>query len=153
MGTFFEFASNITTMLYLVFLLLKDDWFENLSTIHLPSEKIQIAKATSKGVLDSNYFNNHLWNHLSVSLQMKSNFFREQYPLYYCVKFRNFNNFLVRKFCGKAQFRIVSETVPFSKISTPGNYVKLRHFTQCTLYSVFSLLFLMFFHLCKSVKL
>ena len=104
MGTFFEFASNITTMLYLVFLLLKDDWFENLSTIHLPSEKIQMAKATSKGVLDSNYFNNHLWNHLSVSLQMKSNFFREQYPLYHCVKFRNFNNFLVRKFCGKAQF-------------------------------------------------
>ena len=43
-------------------------------------------------------------------------------------------NFLVWKFCGKAQFlhrferiaRNYAETVPFHKISTPGNQVKLR---------------------------
>ena len=47
-------------------------------------------------------------------------------------------NFLVWKFCGKAQFshsfgQIVNnyaETVPFHKIFTPGNYVKIRYFTQ-----------------------
>ena len=50
-------------------------------------------------------------------------------------------NFLVWKFCGKAQFpysfgpiaRKYTETVPFHNISTPGNSVKLRHFTQCCL--------------------
>ena len=49
-------------------------------------------------------------------------------------------NFLVWKFCGKEQVphsfgRIVqnyAETVPFHKISTPGNQVKLRYFSQCT---------------------
>ena len=48
-------------------------------------------------------------------------------------------NFLVWKFCGNAQFphsfqRIVrkcGETVPFHKISTPGNEVKLSYFSQC----------------------
>ena len=47
-------------------------------------------------------------------------------------------DFLVRKFCGKAQFphsfgrfpRNYAETVPFSKISTPGNQVNLRYFSQ-----------------------
>ena len=47
-------------------------------------------------------------------------------------------NFLVWKFCGKAQFshsfgriaRNYPETVAFCKISTPGNQVKLRHFSQ-----------------------
>ena len=42
------------------------------------------------------------------------------------------------KFCGKAQFphsfgriaRNYVNTVPFHKISTPGNYVKLRYFSQ-----------------------
>ena len=46
-------------------------------------------------------------------------------------------NFLVWKFCGKAQFphslgriaRNSAESVPFHKISTPENYVKLRYFT------------------------
>ena len=44
-------------------------------------------------------------------------------------------DFLVWKFCGKAQFphsfgRFV-ETVSFRKVSTPGNQVKLRYFSQC----------------------
>ena len=41
--------------------------------------------------------------------------------------------------CGKAQFphslgritRNYAETLPFHKISTPGNWVKLRYFLQC----------------------
>ena len=45
-------------------------------------------------------------------------------------------NFLVSEFCGKAQFphsfgqivRNYAETDPFHKISTPGNWVKLRYF-------------------------
>ena len=48
-------------------------------------------------------------------------------------------DFLVWKFCGKAQFpysfgriaRNCAETVPLRKISTPGNQVKLRYFSQC----------------------
>ena len=47
-------------------------------------------------------------------------------------------DFLVRKFCGKAQFlhsfgrftRNYAETVPFHKTSTLGNQVKLRYFSQ-----------------------
>ena len=47
-------------------------------------------------------------------------------------------NFLVWKFCGKAQFpysfeqfaRNYTVTVPFHKICTPGNYVKLPYFLQ-----------------------
>ena len=47
-------------------------------------------------------------------------------------------DFLVWKFCGKAQFlhsfrrftRNYVETVPFHKIFTPGNQVKLRYFSQ-----------------------
>ena len=49
-------------------------------------------------------------------------------------------DFLVWKFCGKAQFphsfgritRNSAETVPFRKISTPRNQVKLLCFLQCT---------------------
>ena len=49
------------------------------------------------------------------------------------------HNFLVWKFCGKAQFpqsfariaRNYAETVPFHKIYAPRNWVKLRYFTQC----------------------
>ena len=45
---------------------------------------------------------------------------------------------LVWKFCGKGQFphsfgriaRNYAETVPFPKISTPGNQVKLQYFSQ-----------------------
>ena len=44
-------------------------------------------------------------------------------------------DFLVRKFCGKAQLQSESpetaETVHFGEISTPGNQVKLRYFSQC----------------------
>ena len=48
---------------------------------------------------------------------------------------------MVCKFCRKAQFphsfgqvaRNDAETVPFHKIYTPWNQVKLRHFTQCLL--------------------
>ena len=51
-------------------------------------------------------------------------------------------DFLVWKFCGKAQFsysfgpisRTYAETVPFRKISTPGNQVKLWHFSQCNMF-------------------
>ena len=47
-------------------------------------------------------------------------------------------DFLVWKFCGKAQFphnfgrfaRNYAETVPLRKIPTPGNQVKLRYFSQ-----------------------
>ena len=47
-------------------------------------------------------------------------------------------DFLVWKFFGKAQFphsfggfaRNYAETVPFRKISIPGNQVKLRYFSQ-----------------------
>ena len=46
-------------------------------------------------------------------------------------------NFLVCKFCGKTQFphsfgridRNYAETVPFYKISTPGDKVKLQYFS------------------------
>ena len=45
-------------------------------------------------------------------------------------------NFLVWEFCGKAQFphitRIYTETVPYHKISTPGNSVKLGYFFTVT---------------------
>ena len=48
------------------------------------------------------------------------------------------------KFCGKARFphsfgriaRNYVETVPFRKISTPGNQVKLRYFLQCEVLSL-----------------
>ena len=48
-------------------------------------------------------------------------------------------DFLVWKFCGKAQFphsfgpfvRNYAETVPFRKIFTPWNQVKLRYCSQC----------------------
>ena len=48
-------------------------------------------------------------------------------------------NFVVWKFCGKAQFlhsfgritRNYSKTVSFHKISTPANYVELLYFLQC----------------------
>ena len=48
-------------------------------------------------------------------------------------------DFLMWKFCGKAQFphsfeqiaRNYAETMPFCKISTPGNQVKLWYFSQC----------------------
>ena len=48
-------------------------------------------------------------------------------------------NFLVWKFCAKAQFqqsigRNYAETVPLHKVSTPGNQVKLRHFLQWSLF-------------------
>ena len=51
------------------------------------------------------------------------------------------SNFLGWKFCGKAQFpnsfrrfaRNYPEIVPFDKIVTPVNLVKLRYFTQCIL--------------------
>ena len=50
-------------------------------------------------------------------------------------------DFLVWTICGKGQFshsfgriaRNYAETVPFRKISTPGNQVKLRYFSQCGL--------------------
>ena len=42
-------------------------------------------------------------------------------------------NFLVWKFCGKEIARNYAETVPFQNISTPGNQVKLRYFSQCKL--------------------
>ena len=44
---------------------------------------------------------------------------------------------MVWKFCGKARHsfarftRNFAETVPFHKISTPGNQMKLRYFMQC----------------------
>ena len=51
-------------------------------------------------------------------------------------------NFMVWKFYGKTQFphifRNYAETVPFHKTSTPGNYVKLRYFTQCNLVAMLS---------------
>ena len=48
-------------------------------------------------------------------------------------------DFLVWRFCGKAKFprsfrwiaQNYAETVPFRKISTPGNQMKLRYFSQC----------------------
>ena len=47
-------------------------------------------------------------------------------------------NFLVWEFCGKAQFPhiagIYTETVPYHKISTPGNSVKLGYFFAATAY-------------------
>ena len=54
-------------------------------------------------------------------------------------------DFLVWRFCGKAQFphsfgrfaRSYVVTVPYCKISTPGNQVKIRNFSQCYLKSSF----------------
>ena len=59
---------------------------------------------------------------------------------YHCVNIVISPTFLVWKFCGKAQFlesfgrfaQTYAETVPLHKVSTPGNLVKLRYFTQCT---------------------
>ena len=50
-------------------------------------------------------------------------------------------NFLMRKLCGKAQFphsfgrfaQNFAETLPFHKISIPGNQVKIWYFSQCFL--------------------
>ena len=55
-----------------------------------------------------------------------------------CKKYRHLTNFLAWKFCGKAQFphtfrriaRNYAETVPFHKISTARNQVKLQYFWQ-----------------------
>ena len=48
-------------------------------------------------------------------------------------------NSLVWKFCGKAQFPHsfgrIAETVPFHKISIPGNQVKLRYFARAFRYT------------------
>ena len=63
-------------------------------------------------------------------------------PLFWAINAKNtviLPDFLVCKFCGKAQFshsfgrfaRNYAETVPFHKISTPGNQVKSRYFSQC----------------------
>ena len=57
-------------------------------------------------------------------------------------------NFLVWKFCGKAQLphsfarfaRNYAENEPFCKIFTPGNQVKLRYFSQCVIGSCVDLL-------------
>ena len=54
-------------------------------------------------------------------------------------------NFPVWKFCGKAKFphsfgrfaRNYAKTVTFHKISTPGNQVKLRYFSQCMFCFIF----------------
>ena len=59
----------------------------------------------------------------------------------YCEKTVISPDFVMWKFCGKAQLphsfgritRNYVETVPFHKISTPGNQVKLRYFSQCFL--------------------
>ena len=52
------------------------------------------------------------------------------------------SNFLVWKFCGKAYFpqslggiaQNCAEIVPFHKIYTPGNKVKLRYFSWCCIW-------------------
>ena len=73
-------------------------------------------------------------------------------------------DFLVLKFCGKAQFphsfgRFAPnyvETVPFHKISRPRNQVKLRYFSQCSLlhlYTDFSKMTCEFNVLLKNEKL
>ena len=62
------------------------------------------------------------------------------------------------EFCGKAQFphsfgwfaRNDAETVPLRKISTPGNQVKLRYFSQCVL-SIFIVKFEQISHLFQVV--
>ena len=50
---------------------------------------------------------------------------------------RKIPSFHLISWCGnfaeRHSFRIVSETVPFRKTSTPGNQVKWRYFSQCTL--------------------
>ena len=65
-------------------------------------------------------------------------------------------NFLVWKFCGKAQFphsfwqlaRNYAETVPFHKISTTGNQVKLLYFSQWNLFRTNSELIIHREHCC-----
>ena len=63
----------------------------------------------------------------------------KQQPIQHCVNTVISPNFLFWNFCGKVQFthsfgrfnRNYAGTVPFHKISTAGNWVKLRCFTQC----------------------
>ena len=66
---------------------------------------------------------------------------------FHCEKYRNISpDFLVWKFCGKAQFphsfgriaRNYAETMTFRHLSTPGNQVKLRYFSQRLILSSFS---------------
>ena len=59
-------------------------------------------------------------------------------------KYRNFTWFSGMEILRKGSFRIVSgdaETVPFRKISTPGNQVKLRYFSQWMFPEEFSNIF------------
>ena len=53
-------------------------------------------------------------------------------PTIHCKKYRNFTNFLVWKFCRRAQSRRPKPygNCAFPQNSTPGNQVKLRNFSQ-----------------------
>ena len=57
------------------------------------------------------------------------------------------SNFLVWKFRGKKQLRYKNyvKTVPFHKLSMPGNLVKLRYFMQCIMYYYLSVFYSYFF--------
>ena len=69
-------------------------------------------------------------------------------------------NFLVWKFCGKAQFphsygrfvRNYAETLPFHKISTPENQVKSRYFWQCTVTITIMIIQLLLLFILKKLR-
>ena len=98
----------------------------------LKAETRLLANALRRFVSDTTHF----CVHLSISITVKNAIISP--------------NFLMRKFCGKAQFphsfgriaRNYAETVLFHKISTPGNLVKLRHFMQCLSISISASLYL-----------
>ena len=73
---------------------------------------------------------------VGLSLFRSSNFCE-----WHCEKYRNFTWFtgveILRKGKVSAQFaRNYAKSVPFRKISTPGNQVKLRYFLQCDVFKV-----------------
>ena len=104
----------------------------------LKAETRLLANALRRFVSDTTHFCVHpsMYLYISISITVKNAIISP--------------NFLMRKFCGKAQFphsfgriaRNYAETVLFHKISTPGNLVKLRHFMQCLSISISASLYL-----------
>ena len=99
---------------------------------HLPLSIMPDAKVLT--------FNMKVWKYVSFNQKRTCITFNEKRKVFNTAQnTKILPNFLVWKFCGKAQFpqsfgQIAwnsTETVHFQKISTPWNYVKFRYFTQC----------------------
>ena len=106
-----------------------------------------------------------IWLHLLKESLMENFIFCSVKEIIYTLKNTVISpNFLVWRFCRKEQFphsfgrlaRDYGETVPFHKISTLGNQVKLRYFLQCYLLPItraFSLKIRIIIVFCKGFAL